>query len=131
MIAVYEEENLEPSVLLFGGTSANKSNQWTRRLKPTDFVLQGAALAPAGLSNPMAIQFEAGAIATLPWNDTYFLCVNPKRTPIMGHIDVTSEPLKTTFRKAGTAAGLRSLFEIEQARVQALTVPVAATKSKS
>lgn len=132
VIDIYKEENADPEVLLIGGTSANKKGSWTRSIKPTDFILQGAVLAPAGLTNPTAIQFEAGAITTLPWNDTYFVAVAPKLTPVMGCLaaELQKNPLQTTWRNVGQAAGLKQLLLAEQARVQALRAQVVIKKSK-
>jgi hypothetical protein len=119
VIDVYVEVGRDPEVLLIGGTSANKNNQWTRTPKPSDFLLQGAELQPAGLSNPTVIQFEPDAITTLPWNGNYFVAVFPKSTPIMGRINLANNPLKAAFQNAGRAANLKNLIETEQARVQA------------
>jgi hypothetical protein len=117
---IYIEEGADPHVLLIGGTSAHKKGVWTRSIKPTDFVLQGSVLTPAGLTNPTAIQFEADAITTLPWGDTYFVAVAPKLTPIMGSIQLalTRNPLKAAFQAAGQAADLKQLINAEQARVK-------------
>jgi hypothetical protein len=130
VIDVYVEADRDPEVLLIGGTSANKNNQWTRTPKPSDLLLQGAQLQPTGLSNPTVIQFEADAITTLPWNGNYFVAVFPKSTPIMGNINLANNPLKTAFQKAGRVANLKSLIEAEQARVQAIRAPIAAKKPK-
>lgn len=123
VIDVYSEAGKDPEVMVAGGTSANKNGQWTRKLKPSDFLLQGPVLLPAGLSNPTAIQFEADAVTTLPWNATYFVVVAPKTTPVIGRIDVSRNPLNTAFLNAGRAGNLKDLVQAEKARVVTKKTP--------
>ncbi|RYX90901.1 MAG: hypothetical protein EOO28_27950 [Comamonadaceae bacterium] len=120
----------EVTVLVAGGTSANKSGDWSRPLKPTDWLLQTPeVLRDAGLTNFTAIQFRGaeidalsglmtgGTLLTLPYNDDFFVAVAPKQTPVAGSVDIQNNAqLRASFVVAGKAAGLKQLLQREMDR---------------
>ena len=86
--------------VVVGGTSANKQGQWLRKIKPTDFVLQGAAATRAGLLNPTAFQLEPAFVLKLPWTADCFDPALGKMSPVMGSVDISSERMRTLFKAA-------------------------------
>jgi len=119
-------------VMVVGGTSAGKNGRWTRGITQTDFVLQDpASLKRAGLTNPTAFQFEAATIATLPFNDTFFVAVPPKNSPVCGCVDLSQDAKAlAAFMSAGKTAGLRKLLDDEISRVKALELTKESTPVK-
>ncbi|WP_371434647.1 hypothetical protein [Polaromonas sp.] len=120
-----------PTVIVVGGTSANKGGTWLRTPGPNDFLLQEAkALARAGLQQPTLFQFQplqfdadgdmvSGTVLGLPYTEAFFLPIGPKSTPVIGKVDLNDALTKEKFGNAVKAANLQAILTAEMTRFQA------------
>lgn len=118
LVLLVGEDGMQPGgvwLVVAGGTSANQQGQWRRKIKPSDFVLQGDAATRAGLVNPTAFQLDAGVVLKLPWTTDFFDPAPGKRTPVMGAVDFSSERMRTLFKNAATRKFMQHLNSLNGA----------------